>query len=61
MTLEEGFNNKTIFMEWRNSEVIKTEPETCSDSLLFYPGIWLYRIIETCIWNHRPFQRGNLQ
>jgi hypothetical protein len=34
MTLEEGFNNKTIFMEWWNREVIKTEPETCSDSFV---------------------------
>jgi hypothetical protein len=38
MTLEEGVNNKTIFMEWWNSEVIKTDPETCSERLLFYPG-----------------------
>jgi hypothetical protein len=37
-TLEEGVNKKTIFMEWWNSEVIKTDPEMCSDSLLFYPG-----------------------
>jgi len=25
-------------MEWWNSEVIKTDPETCFHSLLFYPG-----------------------
>jgi hypothetical protein len=37
-TLEKGVNNEAIFMEWWNSEVIKTDPETCSDSLLFYPG-----------------------
>jgi hypothetical protein len=37
-TLEQGINNKTIFMEWWNSEVVKTDPETCSDSLLLYPG-----------------------
>ncbi|KUJ14563.1 putative Glutamyl-tRNA amidotransferase subunit A [Mollisia scopiformis] len=37
-TLEEGINNKTIFMDWWNSEVIKSDPETCSDSLLLYPG-----------------------
>jgi hypothetical protein len=27
-----------IFMNWWNSEVVKTDPETCSDSLLLYPG-----------------------
>lgn len=37
-SLEEGINNKTIFMDWWNSEVIKTDAETCSDSLLLYPG-----------------------
>ncbi|KAF8860529.1 putative Glutamyl-tRNA amidotransferase subunit A [Acephala macrosclerotiorum] len=37
-TLEEGINNKTIFMDWWNSEVVKTDSETCSDSLLLYPG-----------------------
>ncbi|KAE9362661.1 putative Glutamyl-tRNA amidotransferase subunit A [Stipitochalara longipes BDJ] len=37
-TLEEGINNKTIFQNWWNNEVIKTDPDTCSDSLLLYPG-----------------------
>jgi hypothetical protein len=37
-TLEEGINNKTIFMNWWNNEVITADPVTCSDSLLLYPG-----------------------
>ena len=37
-TLEEGINNKTIFKDWWNNEVIKPDPDTCSDSLLLYPG-----------------------
>jgi len=37
-TLEEGIANKTIFMDWWNSDVIKSDPDTCSESLLLYPG-----------------------
>jgi hypothetical protein len=37
-TLQDGINNKTIFMNWWNNEVITSDPITCSDSLLLYPG-----------------------
>jgi len=37
-TLDQGIQNKTIFMDWWSSEVVKTDPLTCSDSLLLYPG-----------------------
>ncbi|KAN0105851.1 hypothetical protein V8E51_008727 [Hyaloscypha variabilis] len=30
--------NETIFKDWWNSEVIKADQDTCSDSLLLYPG-----------------------
>jgi hypothetical protein len=37
-TLEQGITNKTIFKNWWETEVIKSDPVTCSDSLLLYPG-----------------------
>ncbi|KAL3418189.1 glutamyl-tRNA amidotransferase [Phlyctema vagabunda] len=36
--LEDGIANKTIFMDWWNTQVIPADPVTCSDSLLLYPG-----------------------
>ena len=34
---EEAVANKTVFMDWWASEVVKTDPVTCSDSLFLYP------------------------
>ena len=36
--LQEGIDNKTVFMDWWNSEVFKNDSTTCSDSLLLYVG-----------------------
>ncbi|KAG4443865.1 hypothetical protein IFR05_000631 [Cadophora sp. M221] len=36
--LEQGIHNKTVFTDWWNSEVVRNVPDTCSDSLLLYPG-----------------------
>lgn len=36
--LEQGIANKTIFMDWWNGEVVKPDANTCSESLLLYPG-----------------------
>ncbi|KAF2138491.1 uncharacterized protein K452DRAFT_256020 [Aplosporella prunicola CBS 121167] len=35
-TIEEGIANKTLFMDWFNSNVLVPTPETCSNSLLIY-------------------------
>lgn len=37
-TIEEAVANKTIFMDWFNSEVLAPSPETCSDKILLYVG-----------------------
>jgi hypothetical protein len=37
-TTEGDINNRTIFKDWWNSEAIKADQDTCSDSLLLYPG-----------------------
>lgn len=37
-TLDQGIYNKTLFMDWWNSEVVLPDAESCSDSLLLYPG-----------------------
>ncbi|KAI0767056.1 amidase signature enzyme [Fomes fomentarius] len=34
---EEALANKTVFMDWFSSEVVKTDPTTCSDSIFLYP------------------------
>lgn len=36
--LEQSIHNKTVFTDWWNSEVVRKAPDTCSDSLLLYPG-----------------------
>lgn len=43
---EEAVTNKTIFMDWWSSEVIRADPITCSDAIMLYPlnlGATLYR------------------
>jgi hypothetical protein len=37
-TLEDAVHNKTIFQDWWNESVIPKNEETCSESLLLYPG-----------------------
>ena len=37
-TLTDAINNKTIFMNWWNSNVLKNDSTTCSNSLLLYVG-----------------------
>ncbi|KAL9602156.1 MAG: hypothetical protein Q9219_002020 [cf. Caloplaca sp. 3 TL-2023] len=34
--LAEAQNNKTVFMEWFNSNILRNDSRTCSDSLLLY-------------------------
>ena len=34
---EEAVANKTVFMDWVASEVLKSDPVTCSDSIFVYP------------------------
>ena len=35
---DEAFNNKTIFMEWFNSEILVPHKKTCSSAIMLYPG-----------------------
>ena len=37
-SLDVGIHNKTIFKDWWNSEVMKSDEATCSEGLLLYPG-----------------------
>ena len=37
-TLAEAVTNKTIFMDWFNSNILTNDSTTCSDSLLLYVG-----------------------
>jgi len=37
-TLDQGIYNKTIFKDWWNTDVIKPNADSCSESLLLYPG-----------------------
>ena len=34
---DEALANKTVFMDWVASEVLKSDPVTCSDSIFVYP------------------------
>lgn len=34
----QALQNKTVFMEWWNGEVIPSNAQSCSDSILLYPG-----------------------
>jgi len=37
-TLTDAINNKTLFMNWFQETVVKSVPDTCSDSLFIYVG-----------------------
>lgn len=45
LTVEEARANKTIFMSWANETFLAPSPETCSESLVMYVGLYgtLYR------------------
>ena len=35
---DQAFNNKTIFMDWFNSEILAPHKKTCSSAIMLYPG-----------------------
>lgn len=37
-TIADSISNKTLFMDWFNSNILVSDPETCSDALLLYVG-----------------------
>jgi hypothetical protein len=37
-TITDSIANKTLFMEWFNSNILVSDPVTCSDTLLLYVG-----------------------
>lgn len=34
---DEAIANKTTFMEWWSTQVVRTDPETCADAIYLYP------------------------
>lgn len=36
--LDDAYNNKTVFMNWFNSNILTPDPATCSNAFLVYPG-----------------------